>query len=421
VSQEKTRPKINQTQHAIGNRPDDGAWIHSALDDFGLSVAEFRVYCHILRRAGTNTGHYWEGAKNAAKHCRINRTTYDKALINLERYQMIQIERRKGETSLISPLAKQQWLKPPLKKDVPSTQNGYTQKRTHPTPKEDVPSPQNEEPQNRPTPKEDEVPTLKEDDPPTPKEDDEVYPYEVNPTEGYPNKEEREIRDRNPRTVENSPSWDEPEPIKTKTETTPFKTQISVDIDQCSAPPSPSQKFDFEAFDWASYSKPRSGGSDPEYFAWAIAQVMQYNDEKVSQGKPSIGDIQSYTRSTIQNRGAEGYLKYLQSKGLAPNTLKPPTPLPTPPKDLNWQTPKSSELAIYSDLSEQLATIQAHLKLNQWSWSTPRLQLWVAMAQDNAQRWKWPTIDFQPNLGCSNWPDWAIAKLAQDLEASSHA
>jgi hypothetical protein len=241
-------------------------------------------------------------------------------------------------------------------------------------------------------------------------------------------KEEREIRKakrdevvRNPRTVENSPSWDEPEPLKTKPKTTPFKTQVSVDIDQCSAPPSPTQNFDFEAFDWASYSKPRSGGSDPEYFAWAIAQVTQYNDEKVSQGKPSIGDIQSYTRSTIQNRGAKGYLKYLQSKGLAPNTLKPPTPPPTPPKDLNWQTPKSSELAIYSDLSEQLAAIQAHLKLNQWSWSTPRLQVWIAMATDTAQRWAWPTIDFQPILGCSNWPDWAIAKLAQDLEAGSHA
>lgn len=233
-------------------------------------------------------------------------------------------------------------------------------------------------------------------------------------------KREREIRDRNPRTVENSPSWDEPEPLKTEAISTPIpKTQGS--IDPCSAPPSPGQKFDFENFNWSSYSKPGQGGSDPEYFAWAIAQVTQYNDGKIAQGKSKIGDIQSYTLTTIQNRGVVGYLKYLQSKGLAPNSLTPPSASKQKPKDLNWQTPKSSELPVYTDLSKQLAAIQAHLKLNQWSWSTPRLLVWIEMAKDTAQRWAWPTINFQPVLGCSNWPDWAIAKLAQDLEDKGHA
>jgi hypothetical protein len=151
----------------IGDRPDEGAWIHSELDDFGLSPAEFRVYCHILRRAGAG-GHCWETTENAAKHCRLNRKTYEKAITTLERYGMVYIERRKGQSSIINPLAKRNW--------------------SRPTPKEAEGTAQIGVPQNRlPTPKEADLPTPKEADLPTPKEADEVYPYEVNPIEGYPN------------------------------------------------------------------------------------------------------------------------------------------------------------------------------------------------------------------------------------------
>jgi hypothetical protein len=234
-------------------------------------------------------------------------------------------------------------------------------------------------------------------------------------------KEEREIRDRNPRTVENSPSWDEPDAIKTKTMSTPIpKTQGSVD--QCSAPPSPGQKFDFEAFNWASYSKPGAGGSDPEYFAWAIAQVTQYNNTRTAKGEPPIGDIQRYTLTTIQNRRAAGYLKYLQSKGLAPDTLTAPAkPKQKAPKGLTWKIPISAELQIHPDLSEFLAAIKNHMSLRGWGWSNTQIQLWIAVAQENATRYRWTQIKFEPALGCSNWPDWAIAKLAQDLEAGGHA
>jgi hypothetical protein len=234
-------------------------------------------------------------------------------------------------------------------------------------------------------------------------------------------KEEREIRDRNPRTVENSPPWDEPEPLKTSSQTSPLKTQSSVDIDQCSAPPPSTQKFDFEAFNWASYSKPGSGGSDPEYFAWAIAQVTQYNDTRIAKGQAPIGDLAGYTITVIQNRGPAEYLKYLQSKGLAPSTLSTPAAPTQTPKGLTWRSLTSTELPIYSDLSEQIATIQAQLQLRKWGWSNSQIELWVAMASDCAKQLKWPAIDFKHVLGCSNWPDWAIAKLAQDLEAKSHA
>jgi hypothetical protein len=148
--------------YKIGDRPDDGAWIHSELDDFGLSLAEFRVYCHILRRAGTGAGHYWEGSEKAAKLCRTNRHTYDKALATLERYRMIHVQKRKGETSMINPLAKHQWQKP----DPRSNEADRT------CPNEAVPCP-NEADRTCPN----------EADRTCPNEADKVTPNEVTPNE----------------------------------------------------------------------------------------------------------------------------------------------------------------------------------------------------------------------------------------------
>lgn len=227
-------------------------------------------------------------------------------------------------------------------------------------------------------------------------------------------KRERDARERNPKTVENSPPWDEPQTQNSHPEPSPNSSRV----EQHSAPPS-AQIFNFETFNWGQYDKPGAGGSDPHYFAWAIAQVTQYSDTKAAKGDTPIGDIGRYTLTTIQNRGAAGYLKYLQAQGLAPSTLTATAQsaaAPTP-KGLTWRMPTSIGLPTYHDLSDQLAIIAAHLKLKQWGWTDPQLQLWICMAQDTAQHHAWPPIDFQPILGCSNWPDWAIAKLAQDLEA----
>lgn len=49
--------------------PGEGlSFIHSSLDDAGLEPAEFRVYCHINRRAG-RTGVCNESLSNIARHC----------------------------------------------------------------------------------------------------------------------------------------------------------------------------------------------------------------------------------------------------------------------------------------------------------------------------------------------------------------
>jgi hypothetical protein len=48
------------------------AFIHSKLDDFGLRPNQFRVYCHIVRRAGAIGGTFYESVPNCAAHCKIH-------------------------------------------------------------------------------------------------------------------------------------------------------------------------------------------------------------------------------------------------------------------------------------------------------------------------------------------------------------
>lgn len=224
---------------------------------------------------------------------------------------------------------------------------------------------------------------------------------------------ERDAHERDPEPVENSKRGNPriepdyaPQPIALINGSDP-KTQGAA------PPPSPVK---LENFNWTTYAKPGDGGSEPEYFAWAIAQVTRYSDDKLARGEPPIGDIPSYTVTYIRNRGASGYQKYLESK-------HPIAPTPSTPNgtsrlpDLKWSTPVDVTLPIYDDLSDFIAIIKTHLALRKWGWSLPQLQLWVCSAQDDARRYAWPPIDFQPALGYSNWPDWAIAKLAQDLEA----
>ncbi len=54
---------------APSQTPRDGlSFIHSSLDDAGLAPAEFRVYCHVSRRAGRK-GVCTESLSNIAQHC----------------------------------------------------------------------------------------------------------------------------------------------------------------------------------------------------------------------------------------------------------------------------------------------------------------------------------------------------------------
>lgn len=70
------------------------------LDDLGLTATQFRVYCHLRRRAGPTE---WAkpGLRSIAKTCRLRTDTVQKALRELETFRLIDIHppKKQGETS----------------------------------------------------------------------------------------------------------------------------------------------------------------------------------------------------------------------------------------------------------------------------------------------------------------------------------
>lgn len=80
-------------------------FVHSRLDEAGLSPAEFRVYGNLVRRA--NCGVAWPSIGNIAKVCRLHPQTVRKAIRELVFRNMVQIEPRAGETSryLVTPVS----------------------------------------------------------------------------------------------------------------------------------------------------------------------------------------------------------------------------------------------------------------------------------------------------------------------------
>lgn len=70
-------------------------FVHSSLDDAGLSAYAFRIYCHIARRAN-QTGHAWPGIESIAKVCGISKNTVKGAIAELEERQMLKVIRSEG-------------------------------------------------------------------------------------------------------------------------------------------------------------------------------------------------------------------------------------------------------------------------------------------------------------------------------------
>lgn len=73
------------------------AFIHSALDDYGLTMAQFRLFCHIARR-----GDCYESVPKMAKHCRMREETAYAALKFLEDHSLVFVQRRQGQSSVLS-------------------------------------------------------------------------------------------------------------------------------------------------------------------------------------------------------------------------------------------------------------------------------------------------------------------------------
>ena len=143
----------------VDDRRDYGTFIPSFLDDFRLDMASFRLYAHIARRSGS--GICWESITAMAKVCQMDRKTAFKAFNFLQERQMILVEKRAGQTSLITLTNHSVWLPVPNKEQV-----------------EPVPN------QALPRPKSGTTPVPNQGRPPVPNQGHKGTPYE-----GTPNKE----------------------------------------------------------------------------------------------------------------------------------------------------------------------------------------------------------------------------------------
>jgi len=70
-------------------------FIPSWLDEAGLSQAEFRLYCHLCRRADNETGIAWPSYETIGEACGMSRKTVWRTLIELEGRGMIAKLRKK--------------------------------------------------------------------------------------------------------------------------------------------------------------------------------------------------------------------------------------------------------------------------------------------------------------------------------------
>ena len=87
-------------------------FVHSALDDLGLTPEEFRVYCHLARRA--SGGQAWPSKKSIAQVCAIHLQTVEKVLKALETYRMVRVVSRQGQglPNLYSLTKQTEWMTP---------------------------------------------------------------------------------------------------------------------------------------------------------------------------------------------------------------------------------------------------------------------------------------------------------------------
>jgi hypothetical protein len=113
-------------------------FVHSALDEAGLSVHAFRVYCHLARRAGKD-GAAYPGAVSMAAVCRMKRDTVFTALRELEGRGMLERQKRHGSSNEYWLTKASQWRQiSPVPNEGASPETGL-----HPSPQTGLhPSPQ---------------------------------------------------------------------------------------------------------------------------------------------------------------------------------------------------------------------------------------------------------------------------------------
>jgi hypothetical protein len=88
-------------------RDDMPIFIHSELDDYGLSLIEFRVYARLARRCGKAAAS--ESVPNMARDFGVSDRTVQRALRLLVAARLIAEERRPGKTTLYTLLPRPAW------------------------------------------------------------------------------------------------------------------------------------------------------------------------------------------------------------------------------------------------------------------------------------------------------------------------
>jgi hypothetical protein len=88
--------------------PDRMMFVHSRLDELGLTPAQFRVYGHLSRRAD-KSGVAWPAVANIARVCRLHPKTVRAALRALIGRSMIVPTFRAGETTCYNLTSHSEW------------------------------------------------------------------------------------------------------------------------------------------------------------------------------------------------------------------------------------------------------------------------------------------------------------------------
>jgi DNA-binding transcriptional regulator GbsR (MarR family) len=99
-----------------GSRPEkfNLAFTHEVLDELGLSLPAFRLYFHLVRRAGKKDFCY-PGTRSIAHFCKMERKTIKTALKELERHKLIKVTRRRGSRHLYTICDQWKWYEPRIK------------------------------------------------------------------------------------------------------------------------------------------------------------------------------------------------------------------------------------------------------------------------------------------------------------------
>jgi hypothetical protein len=90
-------------------RTDAPIFIHSELDDYGLTAIEFRVYARLARRAGGGGGAF-ESVPSMAEEFEVSEKTVRRALRVLVACQLVDEQIRPGFSTLFTLLPRSEWL-----------------------------------------------------------------------------------------------------------------------------------------------------------------------------------------------------------------------------------------------------------------------------------------------------------------------